>query len=148
LCLEWKISKSYSIASTTKASIFHRFLRCQDEDTNAYGNIGITLFVIVIIVSFICGVANLVSLFNRLLVFINLRRKGKIQMKKIFKYLHWWYFVAVVANVCNVVGIIIIYLGINTDSNTFGRTFAGIGVFLTVITFIRHYYLYKRLYVH
>ena len=147
LCLEWEITKSYSIASTTQISIYNRFLRCRDEDTNSYSNLDISLFVVVSIVSFICLIINLASLLNRLIVFINLKRKGKIPFSKITKYLHWWYFVAVTANFCNILGIFIIYFGTDTSSNIIGRTIAGLGMFFTTITFIRHYYLYKRLYV-
>eukprot|EP01080_Neovahlkampfia_damariscottae_P001483 gene1483-12101_t len=146
LCLEWQITKSYSIASTTQISVYNRFLRCRDEDTNAYSNINIALFVVVVIVSFVCGIVNLASLLNRMIVFVNLMRKGKVPFRKITKYLHWWYFVAVTANVCNILGIFVIYFGTDTNSNIIGRSIAGLGMFFTTVTFIRHYYLYKRLY--
>lgn len=148
-CLEWEIIKTYDFSSNAGAPtrLDYNYFYCDNYNPFPYNKLSFWVEVITLVLSVVAFFVNSFLLFERILFYCKKKKQNPNLTLDIRKYMVHWFFIAILGNVLNVVGILFLLVKINEDTITYGHSFLGFGAFFTCVAVIRNYYHYPKFYV-
>jgi hypothetical protein len=150
-CVRWKVFKHYDFASrhgSVPLDFYYTYSHCRHKVDSPFRKITTYLQIGVVIISLISLCFNLFNLSFFIYLFLKKLKEKTTKFKKIGDYLQYWYFVSMFANILNIIGSTILLTAAQTEATVIlGLLFVGAGAYFTMVSALRNYFHFPRLYV-
>jgi hypothetical protein len=150
-CVRWKVFKHYDFSmmhGSIPLNFHYTYSHCRHKVDAPFRKITTYLQIGVVIISLISLCFNLFNLSFFIYLFLKKLKEKTTKFKNIGEYLQYWYFVSLFANILNIIGSTILLTAAQTEATVIvGLLFVGSGAYFTMVSALRNYFHFPRLYV-
>eukprot|EP01080_Neovahlkampfia_damariscottae_P006594 gene6594-10757_t len=149
-CVRWHVKKDYDFSirhGSIPLKFTYTYSYCNHMVDSAFKKITTYLQAFVIIISVLSLFFNFTQFGYYIFIFSKKFKNGTEKLKRIWKYIQWWNVVSAFANILNILGSSILIVNIETETIVLaGLFFAGSGAYFTMVSSLRNYFHFPRLY--